>query len=283
MISRYRFKWMPSSQLGDSLAEECAQLFSNHYAIWADDISDEKKAGKRVRASTKRWKASYLPTENDYIGIVFGKHTLADTDNNNMTNDSRSDAAIVVGLVTFRRFKWEKQECVWISQLVVDSNHRNKGIAKKLITGCLPCNYLCIASSNPYGILGASTVTGQKIDPKVTFPVIQQLIKHCGIFYISNLSKDDIKCDRNVSVLNTDFDICRSEVDTIIDQQIKNGRWTLGTLPRGHEYVAVFHVCGWKSYSFWKKSILAMVGTGVVLLTAHTVQTLYSRATFKQN
>ena len=103
---------IPKSQIHDDLLILCSHLFNNNYGVWSPQ---GLKPGEAVKMGIKGIKENLL--FNSQCSLVIAK-----LDNN------------LVGYCFNVKFYQEKLSKVcWITQLVVDKNIRNRGIAKNLI------------------------------------------------------------------------------------------------------------------------------------------------------
>ena len=221
---------LPRSEINNELLLKCATLFSNHYGIWSEKGF---VPGKHVKLSLDKIKQQFLFDDNTYIVIA--------------TDFATHDG---IGHAIGTRFYCDflKGHASWITQLVVHSDYRNKGIATRLcqLSWSPKFDYACgIVSSNPYAIKALSSATNCVIEPERIIPYLPQLITLSNIPYLINAlttsyttlttSTTIIQTDR--CVLNTNFHICHDDVDQI---RCSIHDWSLGELSEGEEYAVVY-------------------------------------------
>ena len=219
------------NQISDELLLKCATLFSKHYGIWSEKGF---VPGKHVKLSLDKIKQQFLFDNNNYIVIA--------------TDFTTSE---VIGHAIGARFYCDflKGHASWITQLVVHTDYRNKGVATRLcqLSWNPKIDYVCgIVSSNPYAIEALSNATNCVIEPRLIIQYLPQLITLSNIPYLTNAlttasntlptaSPTTIQIDR--CVLNTNFHICHDEVDQI---RRSIADWLLGELYEGEEYAVVY-------------------------------------------
>jgi hypothetical protein len=202
---------IPNSKINTDLLTICSNLFSNHYGIWS---SKGVKPGERVKMGIQGLKKNCCFDNN--CGVVIAK-----------LNDN------TVGHAFFYKFYDEIiGKICWITQLVVDTNVRNRGIAKNLIHNafdpdCCTCG---LVTSHPYAIRSLEKATGYKCVPEVILYLTPFLLKS-NIPYILNKTVSN-------TTINTEFFVDHTNVLKIIEEEKNNNNWVLGDLPEGYEYFA---------------------------------------------
>jgi hypothetical protein len=253
----------------DQLVEQCASLFSRDYGVWGAK-GPSGKAGKPVTLSSKRVREQCLFNDSTCFLAVA------------LVNDR------VVGHAFYTRFWFEPLKGVqsmnpcdlqfynhamaaghacWITQLCVDKNFRNQGIAKRL------CGMVWAAdddvasgliTSHPYAVRALEAATGERCQVAAIREHASALISASGVPYVQKLVLES----KGVTI-NTNFFVDHSEINLLIDQEIKrtdDGRfpWELGTLPDGHEFFAfTFH----SSIGSAEKSARALVSSRSVVVS----------------
>lgn len=113
---------------GDEITQEmihdAAALFSNNYGVWGPlaetKVGTFARQGRRIRISSSRLQAECLPplpARNCCIQVW-------------------KDEALVGHVLATRWIHQDRNIC-WITQLCVDSKHRNQGLATKVSLGTL--------------------------------------------------------------------------------------------------------------------------------------------------
>jgi GNAT superfamily N-acetyltransferase len=123
------FKKYKAEDVTDSMIQEAAKLFSENYGIWGKDNKYAKPGqlaqthfhlvywfigGSRVRLSPERLRSQYL----DIAQCFYVRATV--------------DGKLAGNAFACHWLMGDKTVC-WITQLVVDSNYRQRGLAKGLL------------------------------------------------------------------------------------------------------------------------------------------------------
>jgi hypothetical protein len=213
----------------------CAALFSEHYAVWAD-----KNKG-RVTLSPARLRSFYLFDQR--CGVVTA------------TKDGQ-----LVGHSFFAHFDIQGNDCVWITQLVVHRNFRNKvvlsssslcpsliccpslifqqGIANELVhlSLCSGWRYAGIVSSNPWAVKAFANAT-RCANLLPSSALLAKVMPHTNVPYLRNAK---YVVDGTQSLVDTHFNISHAEVEPFIRDVSQSGTWQLGhSLPPEHEFLAL--------------------------------------------
>ena len=209
------------SLLNDHRIHQCAELFSAHYGIWSEK---GHSPGQRVKLSMQKLKDNFLFDDNTYIVMAI-----------NIENDQ------VIGHAIGRRFPYSDFNgfISWITQLVVHSDYRNKGIGTHLcqLAWDPNNNIACgLVSSNPYAVAALKKATNCNIDiPKILHHG-SELIRRSEIPYLMNAVVSS-PFEEKRCVINTQFYVSHEEINKIIENP--NG-WSLGELREGEEFFVVF-------------------------------------------
>jgi GNAT superfamily N-acetyltransferase len=222
--------------LTDSLLQQCATLFSEHYGVWSTLASNTSllqenklKPGARVRTSVARLKNDQLFDDTCGAVIVF------------------LPGGQVVGHAFFCTFTYQSKEVCWVTQLLVHSEYRGKSIATTLLNTCLG-RYnkeqlfgMALVSSHPAAVRALEWTTHTQVTREVIEEHGKSVLSACTVPYIrtSQLQLTPSSCS-----INTHFFVDHSEVLNIIAQQkIRKDRpWLLGDLEEGHEFFALARI-----------------------------------------
>jgi GNAT superfamily N-acetyltransferase len=235
---------VPSVSCQVGAGQACRALFSRDYGVWGAK-GPAGKQGKPVTLSPKRVREQCLFDENTCFLAVA------------LVNDR------VVGHAFYTRFWFEPlkgEPCCtaflvthpccfagyacWITQLCVDKDLRNQGIAKRL------CGMVWAAdddvasgliTSHPYAVRALEAATGERCQVATIREHASALIAASGVPYVQKLGL----ASEGVTI-DTTFFVDHSEINVLVAEEIKrqDGRfpWELGTLPDGHEFFAfTFH------------------------------------------
>ncbi|KAI1705850.1 hypothetical protein Ddc_15553 [Ditylenchus destructor] len=123
---------------------------------------------------------------------------------------------------------------VWITQLVVRKDMRQKGIATELMCKSWTKNVVAwgLATSNPYGIRALERISQRKCDPEKIRKHANDLVSASGIPAFQN-SKLSIESEK--SLIHCDFFVNHDNVNKAVAEQ---QNWTLGQLDEGDEFFA---------------------------------------------
>ena len=195
----------------ETIMSACANLFSEHYGVWQHNK-------KHVRMSSYKLRSEYLsntncrlayaddPITGEIIGHVF--YTIFHVDG--------------LGLV------------IWITQLVVHTQYRNKGIARTLLGDVIHHKAAAVGlvSSHPYAVKSLESISNLECIPKITNTYIREIIKASNIKYLQDA---ELVCDDYLSLIDTHFLVDHDEINSIISKI----NWKMGHLPDGYEFIAL--------------------------------------------
>ena len=130
-----------------------------------------------------------------------------------------------------------------MTQLVVHSEFRNKGIAKKLLSTLYQDknNYAWgLVTNSPYAVRALESVTNRRCSPSAlkenTFILWNSCM--CSIPYIS--TRNNLIIDDNLSCIFTSFFTDRSKMKEMLKNVTSAFKpWRIGILKPGHEWLAV--------------------------------------------
>lgn len=209
------------TDLTDDILQQAATLFSEHYGIWG---RDGPAPGKRVQMSLPLMRRELLPIDN----LEQCRYVRA------------TNAGELVGNAFACRWVTEDGVKVcWITQLVVNTEYRNRGIASRLLAELKEAEGDCygIMSSHPFSCLAAlrtfapGTGFGGHLDAmkkdefkKITTASPIQYVRGAHI------------CDGQA---NTLFFVDHAEPQAALEVLRKRMEWPYGDLQEGHEYLVL--------------------------------------------
>lgn len=116
-----------------AMLEDAAAFFSAYYGVWGPDAPSYAKPGKRIRMSADRLRTECLPasciTDCTYIRLRINGQ--------------------LVGNVFACTWDYMGRKVCWVTQLVVDTSYRSRGIATQMLLS------LYHPSIRAYGILSS--------------------------------------------------------------------------------------------------------------------------------
>ena len=149
---------------------------------------------------------------------------------------ARTSEGMLVGLCFMTKFQFLDGIGFWITQLVVHSDFRHKGIAKKLCSFARDDSALAwgIVSCHPFAIRALEKGIGKNCDLKRISQYAESIIKAAKVPYVelSMLRISDSKCK---CAVDTQFYVDHYEVDRLASSEPD---WKFGNLDQAEEYFA---------------------------------------------
>ncbi|KAF8954531.1 hypothetical protein BDZ97DRAFT_1766063 [Flammula alnicola] len=223
----------------DSTLTACATLFSENYGVWSSQVQAPLKPGTRVRMTAKRLRDECLgDPANSMLSLchVNGQY---------------------VGHAFATCWKSVGGNICWITQLVVSSHHRERGIATSLIRcikedSSIQYTSMGIASSHPAACLAlakAARVNMRNVDLEVIKKYAIDVTNSTPISYIKHaalrgsLFHNDAQSGAISSVFTKFFVDHREPVEALVRwKHNQDLDWPLGELLEGHEFFFVVPV-----------------------------------------
>ncbi|CAF1196336.1 unnamed protein product [Adineta steineri] len=245
-VSPISYTCIPYSFLTDQILEKCSTLFNNNYGIWANDAplhsNNALKAGSRVKLGIKRLRELLL--FNDHCFLVVAEIRSSDNDQFELIGHA---------FCTYAKYDPLNGNAVWITQLVVDSSYRRRGVAGTLLS--MATNNVedvviaGLVSSHPYAVMSLCNACNRiPINLKFIADHAENVIRVCNIPYVSHTQIVGSIFDKQpplavdidqqpISLVNTDFFVDHKELLVILENISK--KWLLGPLLDGHEFLIV--------------------------------------------
>ncbi|KAK0210054.1 hypothetical protein DFS33DRAFT_1465631 [Desarmillaria ectypa] len=232
-MSDLHFSIVKGIEVTDAHLTTCTELFGAHYGIWSSRAAEQNpllKPGARVKLSTSKVRALCL---SDPAHKTLAVCTLND--------------GSLVGYAFATQWSYGNELVSWITQLVVHSKHRRRGVATMLLrmlrngsgssafglVSSHPAAYrhwinnidLYFIRHNTLGMLSATTVDYLK-DPQLRGSLFEER-----------------PVAGTVSSIDTKFYVDRDEPLASLKAHVaSSGSWPLGELLEGHEFIIVVKV-----------------------------------------
>ena len=216
---------------------QAAELFNNHYGVWgplAEQMHPSFEAGKRVKMSITRLRTQVLPSQHlskcTYVRLL--------------------DDGKVIGNVFSCKWIYDGRNIIWVTQLVVDSAYRGKGVAKKLLSALREKGVrgYGIASSHAHACMAAYKAFGRSggsIDLQLIQDHAAGIMAASPIPYIKDGKLhgrlfDNTVDDGSISSIDTTFFVDHTEPKEALDLVRKAGiAWPFGELMDGCEFLVI--------------------------------------------
>ncbi|KAL2359841.1 hypothetical protein RJZ56_007310 [Blastomyces dermatitidis] len=227
-MEKHVYESSPGDRVTDAMLDEAAELFNKNYGIWGNNSHNP---GKPVKLSASRLRKQYLP---DTATTTYVKVTV---------NENLAGNAFAC------RWKHSGKNICWITQLVVDRNYRERGLASALLRLIRldTDDMYGIMSSHPAACMAAASSYGMGIE-KVSLSLIKgnakAIMETSPIPYIKDARLCGTLFDPEDSTglicgVNTGFFVDHEEPLEILEMVRQSWQWPLGDLPDGHEYLLI--------------------------------------------
>ncbi len=210
-----RYKTIACQKLTDDEIKKCKALFDNHYGIWGEGSPRE---GKRINFPLRSYE-QYRELNNTFVALAI------------------LDAEVIGHAFYLKDILGKNDYISWVLQLVVHKDYRKQGIAKTLlysIWGFSGDYAWGLATSNALTVKTLEKATFRKVDPR------EMLKRSSKIVMIKSkvpfAADAQMRLSSNQAILDSGFPVDRG----VIEENLKlyGGKWELGELPIGHEWLA---------------------------------------------
>lgn len=204
--------------LTDKQIKDCSELYSSDYGTWSGE-DDSQKKGKKIKMGPSRYEQ--LRKHRDmYVSLCY-------------------DGEKLIGHAFFlNKTLKDGKKCIWVTQLVVRSFYRNRGIAKKLLRSAWGMSdYFAwgLATTNAVTIKTLESVTWRAVEPVIIDKHLDDIKTLCD--EIDFADKDNIKVEKDKSQIFTNFYPNYQKLDPkrgVEDIYIAR----LGDIEKGYEWLA---------------------------------------------
>ncbi|KAG7111738.1 hypothetical protein HYQ44_009933 [Verticillium longisporum] len=223
-----RYSRFEGAEVTETVLEEAAKLFSEHYGIWGKN--GVGKPGSRVKMSPARLRSQCLPdgSRSSYIQVTI-------------------DGALA-GNAFACRWKHEGRQVCWVTQLVVHSDYRERQIATSLLLDLIDPedDAFGIMSSHPAACKALAKAVGDIRFADVALDFAQAhaagVMAASPIEYIQAAKLrgslfDSRDTGEMVSAVDSGFYVDHDEPLEALAWFKANRTWPLGDLPDGHEFL----------------------------------------------
>ncbi|KAI9723035.1 MAG: hypothetical protein M1812_001484 [Candelaria pacifica] len=216
------------------MLQEASTLFNENYGVWGPDapkLSKYLKAGSRVRLNKDRLRSQCLPDGAvcSYIRVY--------------VND------VLAGNAFACRWTYDGKTVCWITQLVVHSQFRERGLAVGMLHHLRQHEdkVYGIMSSHPAACLAFARAFGnglKDISLDYISSSAHSIVEVSPVEYIKDarlrgsLFKPD-DTSGAVSCVDTNFFVDHDEPLQALESVRKREKWSLGELPEGYEFVLI--------------------------------------------
>ena len=180
------YKTIKCSMLTAEQQEACAALFSANYGEYSGK-DDADKQGRRIKLSPGYYR-KMGENPNMYVSLCYNDEQL-------------------LGQAFFlKKVLPNGEKCSWVTQLLVHSSYRNRGIATRLLQSAWGfSDYFAwgLATTNAVTVKTLESVTWRKVDPVVIGMHLNEIGQLCD--EIAFADKKNIRVDANKSQIFTNF------------------------------------------------------------------------------
>ena len=136
------------ASLNEQQIQDCSDLYSSDYGTWSG-INNSVKKGRKIKLAPQ-WYSNLKSQKDMNVSLCY-------------------DGEKLIGHAFFLNKKLDDgKKCIWVTQLVVRSHYRNRGIAKKLLRSAWGMSdYFAwgLATTNAVTIKTLESVTWRAVDP----------------------------------------------------------------------------------------------------------------------
>lgn len=235
----YTFHWLPGSLIQPDLQDQLCNLYSSHYGKWG---AKGYRPGENVSISPRHLSA-WLTADSHVVWVCF--------------------LGQVVGYAIALRTSLKGFGTIaWVTQLVVDEDHRRQDVAKRLLFSIWKfTDHVAwgILSANPYAIRALEKATRRRCSPKRIKIDVNQLMRvgRKQVSYITPTTT--VQVTDEASTIDTQFFLDHSTLPQMLGKvTAPDNPWTLGPLEEGWEWFA-FTFKDQEQFSLSQKELAEML------------------------
>ncbi|KAG1731980.1 uncharacterized protein EDB91DRAFT_1152670 [Suillus paluster] len=237
----FTYNAMLGTAISDDLIKSRAQLFSTNYGIWGEkaiSISKYTKPGQSVKMTGSKLRSQCVSIPDHTVLVTCFQHEK------------------LVGHAFASVWSFEGGVVGWITQLVVDMSVRKRYIATQLLQ-TLKVHPLFqgvtavgLVSSHPAAcsaLAKYSDVGVYAVDLSFIRENAARILEASAVDYLKSVQLRGDLFQENagtdaVSSMFTEFYVDHAEPSKVLEKFKVRGKWCLGELLEGHEYLALFPV-----------------------------------------
>ena len=220
-MDNYKIYWRNFNNFSESDWTSCAVLFSGHYGVWGSAAGPDVE-GKKVRLTAHNLR-DYLRAPESWAALAF------------------LDDKLIGYALSQRLHVRDKGFVTWVTQFVVHSGHRQKGLGTRLLRAIWSqSNQYAwgLVTANPFAVRALEKATLRYCDPTRIRNSWPQLHEICDPYlkYVKQAA-DILKS--TTTALDTKFPLDHSGTYESLEILNKNGyKWLLGDIGDSEEWVA---------------------------------------------
>lgn len=231
IMEKQLFEKYNEGDVTETILEEAATLFSDNYGVWGEKAGPVAEAGSRVRLSKGRLRKQCLPdnTRCSYVRVTVDGH--------------------LAGNVFACYWTAHGKPVCWITQLVVDRNYRERGLAKGLLNQLKQSEISMygLMSSHPAACLAAAKAFGDSLSTvrlNTIGKYAQEIMETSPIQYVKDAKLrgsifNSSDTSGLVSCVDSGFFVDHAEPLDALGWVRENMDWPLGDLLDGHEFLLI--------------------------------------------
>ncbi|KAG7453219.1 uncharacterized protein BT62DRAFT_940616 [Guyanagaster necrorhizus] len=225
----------------DAYLTACTELFGAHYGVWSSEAAKQNsllKPGAHVKLSPSKARAECL---SDPAHTTLALCTLND--------------GTLVGYAFATQWSYGDGLVSWITQLVVHSKHRRRGIATmllRMLRNGSGSSAFGLVSSHPAACIALSAIGDRhwinNIDLDFIRRTAPRMLSVATVDYLKDAQLrgslfEERPAAGTVSSVDTKFYVDREEPLAALKAHVaSSGSWPLGELLEGHEFLIVVKV-----------------------------------------
>ncbi|MBF0310525.1 MAG: GNAT family N-acetyltransferase [Magnetococcales bacterium] len=215
----YRFSSLPGRWVSPELIDEYAKFYSEHYGYWQSPAAPLK----RIKLGSEHLKKWF-------------------TDERSQVAEARLQNELIGYAISIQAKTAKGKIISWVTQLVVHSDHRQKGVGKELLFSawCFSDHFAWgLLSSNPYAVRALEKATRRRCDP-ARIHKNRKMLFNFGLQHVWYIKPDTCwTTGENASIIDTTFNVDHSRLPEMIEHVTSPEKpWLLGELPDGWEWAA---------------------------------------------